>query len=386
MTKPQNRKNTTIAAMGLACVWMGTHFGPGVASGTQINTYYVNYGIPGIFCSLVAMALLAFALYNSMEFSRIYKTYDYSSWIQKVFGMKWVSIFFDISFIVTCVTALGGSINAIATLLLKEFSINYWVGVGIVVICASLLCAFGAKLVSKASTYMMYLVLAVLAIIVILVLIYGDTDISGSMANQTTNLPSVSWPKALWSAVIYASFQSTVVANISSVANQLPCRSAAKKAAVFGFIGNAAMLVIMGMLLFSYTNVYNITGEALPFYSILERLGFNWATMAYVCTVFVAVLSTAVGFCFGGLARFSKLYRKPEESAPIKDGLLVAAILIVCALCSKIGIVALVSKGYTILGYLNLPILIIPAIFVAGTKISKKYLQKHNIPTEGVEE
>lgn len=34
--------------ISVAAVWMGTHFGPGVASGTQIDVYYVNYGIPGL--------------------------------------------------------------------------------------------------------------------------------------------------------------------------------------------------------------------------------------------------------------------------------------------------------------------------------------------------
>ena len=101
--------------IGVASVWMGTHFGPGVASGTQLNQYYVQYGLPGILVTIVAMGFLAYALYCSMEFSRIYKAYDYQSWVEKLFNMKWVVILFDISFIVTIVTALGGSINAVAT-------------------------------------------------------------------------------------------------------------------------------------------------------------------------------------------------------------------------------------------------------------------------------
>lgn len=105
----------------------------------------------------------------------------------------------------------------------------------------------------------------------------------------------------------------------------------------------------------------------------------------YVLIVFVAVLSTAVGFCFGGLARFSKFYRKPDEKTPAKDALLVAAILIVCALCSKFGIVAMVSVGYTILGYINLPLLLLPAIIVGGRKISKKFLKSNNIDAPGID-
>lgn len=380
------KKTNMTAAIGVACVWMGTHFGPGVGSGTQLITYYVNYGLPGIICSVLAMCILGYGLYCSVEFSRIYKTYDYGSWMQKIWGYKWVSVLFDISFIITCMTALGGSLNAIATLMNEQFGLNYWLGVVLVVIATALLCAFGAKLVTAASSYMMYAVLGVLLMILILVMVYGDTDLSGSIANQATNLPSVSWPKAVWSAIIYAAFQCTVVANISSVAMTVPNRSTSRVASIVGIIGNSAMLVIMGTMLFSYTNVFAITDEALPFYAVLNRIGFGWAKVVYVCIVFVAVLSTAVGFCFGGLARFSKFYRKPDEKTPIKDGILVACILVVCAFCSRFGIVALVSTGYTILGYINLPLLLLPAIILGGKKIKKKYLQANNIEAPGVDE
>lgn len=380
------KKTNWTAAIGIACVWMGTHFGPGVGSGTQIIAYYVRYGIPGICCAVVAMAILAYGLYCSTEFSRIYKTYDYGTWMQKIWGVKWVSILFDVSFIITCLTALGGSLNAIATLLNKQFGVNYWVGVGIMIVCTALLCAFGAKVVTAASSYMMYAILFVLVLILVLVMVYGDTDMAGSIANQKTNLPLVSWPKALWSAVIYAAFQCTVIANISSVASTVPNRSSSKWAGILGFIGNSLMLVVMGTMLFAYTNVFDICAEALPFYAILSRIGFGWAKVVYVAIVFVAVLSTAVGFCFGGLARFSKFYRKPEDKTPVKDGILVACILLACSAASKIGIVALVKTGYTILGYINLPLLLLPAIIFGGKKISKKYLQENNIDAPGIDE
>lgn len=381
----KNKANIT-AALGIACVWMGTHFGPGVGSGTQINQYFVRFGLPGIICAVLAMAILGYGLYCSTEFSRIYQTYDYGSWMQKIWGMKWASVLFDISFVVTCITALGGSLNAIATLLQSQFGLNYWIGVILIMILAALLCAFGSKLVAAASSYMMYAVMLVIVMILVLVVASGQADLGGALANQTANENlTVSWPKAIWSAIIYAAFQCTVIANISSVANTVPNRATSKRAAIFGIVGNSAMLLILGFLLFSFTNVYDITNEALPLYSILERLGYGWAKVVYVLIVFVAVLSTAVGFCFGGLARFSKFYRKPDEKTPAKDALLVAVILIVCALCSKFGIVAMVSVGYTILGYINLPLLLLPAIIVGGRKISKKFLKSNNIDAPGID-
>lgn len=183
--------------ISVAAVWMGTHFGPGVASGTQIDVYYVNYGIPGLCVTFLAMGILAYALYCSMEFSRIYHAYDYQSWVTKLFGAKWVVILFDISFLVTILTALGGSINAVATLMNSHFGFNYWIGVAIVVICGALLCAYGADLVRKASSYMMFFVVGILLVILILLMIYGDADLAGSVANQKQNLPHVNWLGAI---------------------------------------------------------------------------------------------------------------------------------------------------------------------------------------------
>jgi uncharacterized membrane protein YkvI len=375
------------AFIGVAAVWMGTHFGPGVASGTQLDVYYVKYGIPGICMTVFAMALLACALYCSMEFSRIYKTYDYQSWVEKLFGMKWFVILFDISFLVTIITALGGSLNAVATLLNNFAGLNYWLGVIIVIACAMLLCAYGADLVRKASSYMMFVVVGILIVIMILVITKGDGDMAGSIANQKANLPDVSWGKAIWSAVIYACFQATVVANIASVADGLEDRRASKKAAVTGFIANSLLLIVLCLTIFSYTNVYKVTDEALPFYSILQRLGMNWLTGIYILVVFIAVLSTVVGFAFAGVARFSKYYRSKKEGAKhsLRDAIFVGVMLLVCAAASKFGIVKLVSTGYKILGYLNLPIIVLPALFIGGKKISKKYLKEHNIDAPGVD-
>lgn len=47
------KSKTTSIAIGLACVWMGTHFGPGVASGTQILQYWVKYGVWGSLCAIL---------------------------------------------------------------------------------------------------------------------------------------------------------------------------------------------------------------------------------------------------------------------------------------------------------------------------------------------
>lgn len=378
--------------IGVASVWMGTHFGPGVASGTQLNQYYVGFGIPGIIMTLVAMALLGFALYCSMEFSRIYKAYDYESWVTKLFNNKYVVILFDVSFFVTIISAAGGSLNAIATLLQDFWGINYWLGVGIVIVVAMLLCAFGAELVRKSSSYMMFVVVGVLLLIMALVIAAGDADLKGAVENQAANLgadmSASNWLKALWQAIIYGSFQATIVANIASVADTLPDRRESRRAAITGYIANTGLLLVLCMMLFSFTNVYAVTNEALPFYSILARLNMGWLTTVYIIVVFIAVISTVVGFAFAGVARFGKYYRptgKKHLAHPLRDALFVLVLLAACAAISQVGIMNLVKYGYSLLGYINLFVIILPALILGGRKISKKYLKEHNIDAPGID-
>ena len=388
MEKSKTKKGMPVF-IGIAAVWMGTHFGPGVASGTQLNQYYVQFGLAGIFVTIIAMGFLGYALYCSMEFSRLYKAYDYQSWVEKLFGNKYVVILFDISFLVTILTAASGSMNAVAVLLESNFGVNYWIGVAIIIVCTMLLCAFGARLVRAASSYMMFIVVGILLVIMILLAMNGDGDLSGSIANQAQNLPAAgsgSWLSAIWSAIIYGSFQATIVANIASVAGDLTSRRESKKAAITGFLANTILLIVLCTMLFSYTNVYAITDEALPFFSLLQRLGYESVTVIYIVIVFIAVLSTVVGFAFAGVARFSKYYQpKSGKKSALRDAIFVGIMLIACAVASQIGIVTLVSTGYKILGYLNLPIIVLPAIILGGHKISKKYLRKNRIDAPGVD-
>lgn len=379
--------------IGVASVWMGTHFGPGVASGTQLNQYYVNFGLPGIIMTVVAMGILAFALYCSMEFSRIYKAYDYESWVTKLFNNKYVVILFDVSFFVTIISAAGGSLNAIATLLQDFWGINYWVGVGIVIVVSMLLCAFGAELVRKSSSYMMFVVVGVLLLIMILVVSSGDADLAGAVANQAQNLPGADWSannwlSALWQAIIYGSFQATIVANIASVADTLPDRRESKKAAVTGYLANTLLLIVLCMMLYSFTNVYAITDEELPFYSMLARMDMSWLTTVYIIVVFIAVISTVVGFAFAGVARFGKYYRPADKkhlAHPLRDALFVLVLLAACAAISQVGIMNIVKYGYQLLGYINLFVIVLPALIIGGRKISKKYLKEHNIDAPGID-
>ena len=364
-------KKTIPAFIGVACVWMGTHFGPGFASGAQMNIYYVKYGIFGLFMPLVAMLILGVSLYFTIEYSRIRNRHNFNDYVKDLYSpyQKVMAPLFDFCYLFTVVCALGACLASIGSLLEAFIGLPYWIGIGMIIAVILLMSIFGSEIVRILSSYMMFIVSGLILLIVIMAFATGTVDLEGALASSKENIPDQSFGKALWSAVIYASFQATIICNICSETDTLKNKSESKKSVVAGYIGNVVLMTLVIIMLFGVTNSYDVLGETLPLYSILDHIGYKWLTIVYLVLVVLAVASTGVGFIYSGIARFGKVVPVKNERA---RGAAIAIVLMVgCALAASFGLTALVSKGFTALGYLNLPIMIIPAIFVTTYKMRR---------------
>ena len=72
--------------LGVAFVWFTTHFGGGFASGAQIYSYYVRYGIWSLFLPLFAMAYNGVFFAYCLYFARKHEVYDYRSYNNAFYG------------------------------------------------------------------------------------------------------------------------------------------------------------------------------------------------------------------------------------------------------------------------------------------------------------
>ena len=111
------KKTSTAMLLGLAGVWFTTHFGGGFASGAQMYSYYVRYGIWSLIMPTLAMAYNAFFYIYAFRYARKHELYDYGSYNKSFYG-KYSPIFstlFEVLYItVMCVApavafATGGS-------------------------------------------------------------------------------------------------------------------------------------------------------------------------------------------------------------------------------------------------------------------------------------
>lgn len=359
-------------ALAVACVWMGQHVGPGFAAGTMTAGFYVQYGLVGLITPFIAMGVLALAFYCVVEYTRKYDLHSYTDYAESFYNPygKIFMVLFDISFLLVVICAVGAGFASVGSLFTRFFGINKWIAISGLIIATILLCLFGSELVRRASSYMMFIIGGIFLLIILLSFIFGDYDFGKSVQLSVETTTASTILTAVWKGFLYGCSQGGILLTISAVSETLSGPAESKKAALIGWLGNAILIVAMFVLLFGYTGVYNITAEELPVYSILERIDFSWLTFIYVLVVVLAVLSSAVSITFAGVARFKKYVKIKNEH--MRSAIIAVVLLAAAVAASTLGLKTLAVKGNSIVGYVNIPCMILPAIFLGFYKL------KHN--------
>jgi len=364
MSEKTRGKFSFPAWMGIGAVWFGVHVGPGTASGRQGATYYGAYGKWGFIVPLVAMMILGIAIYYTLEHSRRNNLNNYNDFFNSFFAPheKPFSIWFDIVYFGTYFMSCGAAVATGSAILTDAFKWNHWASLFIVVVVCVLLIFFGSEVIKNASTIMTYGMLTVLVLLLIFALRSPAAHFSDNWA--TIKLSDNSLGLALWSAVIYASFQCTgAIGSCASLADGLKSRKDSIKAAVFGIATNTALLIMITALQFGF--LPQALKEGLPNLYAINQINIGWLYWLYVVFVELAVVSTAIGFTYGVVTRIQKYVH--IKSQGVKSVVLNLGFLLGAAVVSLAGLTAIVNVGFKYLGYACLPFVIVP-IYIIGYK------------------
>lgn len=174
--------------LGVAFVWFTTHFGGGFASGAQIYSYYVRYGIWSLFLPLFAMAYNGVFFAYCLYFARKHEVYDYRSYNNAFYG-RFAPLFsnlFELLYLcVMCVApavafATGGA--TLSTLTgLPYLLCTFVIGAFIFVVSV-----FGTDLVRKVASVLSICIIAGLLIVYVPNIIAGAGKIGDTVNAMKT--------------------------------------------------------------------------------------------------------------------------------------------------------------------------------------------------------
>lgn len=386
----QKNKYFTSVSLGTAAVWFSTHCGAGFASGTQELQYFANHGWFGPLMPLISMAIVAFTFYVGIESARQTNTWNYDGWSKlatEPFG-KFFSVMMDIGIVITAISATAASIASGANLIAQTFNIPTFVGSIIMFAVVIIICIFGASIVRKNAIIMTVGILVIIAIILIMGLVKfmpnivdlfnqgyvnpeaSKWDITG---NSNTTVKGSLGNAFLW-ALTYAGFQVTAIGGIASSFSGATCKKESKGAMITGYVINAIMLVGICFLIFSgMPEVYNDPeAKLLPTVWVVNHLDSKILEIIYPILLFLALITTAVGFAFGIVERVNPYIFKNRENRTLPKAIIAIVFLLIAYAISNLGLMWVVQVAYKYLGIYNWIFVIIPLWILGVKNINKR--------------
>lgn len=360
--------------LGVAFVWFTTHFGGGFASGAQIYSYYVKYGI---FCLIMpALAMLYNGIFFAygMRFARKHEVYDYRSYNNAFYG-KFAPVFsnlFELLYIcVMCVApavafATGGATLSTLT------GLPYLLCTLIIGVFIFIVAIFGTDLVRRVASVLSICIIAGLLVVYIPNIIHGWNSITDAAAQMTaTPMPL---GKALYSAFLYGTFQLANIAVFVQHAKVFNKPNDAVKSMGLGFIVNALMMTMVCLgIMTVYTNPKMQTASVPTLLMVQNGVGKSLMTPLISVLIILGAVSTAVNMVAAmvkrvsdGLAKsgFSKIADTTSSTKKIQPREIIIALI--CCLVdfgiAQFGLLTLIQKAYSFLAYLAIPVILIPYI------------------------
>ena len=364
--------------MGMAFVAFTTQFGGGFASGAQIYQYFINYGIWCLVLPLLTQGLYAFFFWYGMRYAYKHKTYDYRSFSDSFYGKTRhvMSNLYEICYLIMIGTASAAAFATGGSTIESLTGLPYWLCTVIVAAFIFLVALFGTGVVRKcASTLSVLIIIGLVVVLVPNIIAQWDSIVSsvGRMAGGEMTVlskESGAFGPALWSAVLYFFFQLASVSVMYQHVEPVTDPKQINKAAVGMFICNffAMELSIVGLLAISY--VAELATASVPMLVLVEKgVGASVLTPIISLLIILGAISTAVNMISGIVTRcvnaVERRIASPEKKKSghlARNAVFTLIFTFLAFAIAQFGLMAVVSKGYSYLGYAALITLFIPFV------------------------
>ena len=379
------KKNKTGAViLGVAFVWFTTHFGGGFASGAQIYSYFVRYGIWCLIMPVLAMLYNTVFFAYSLRFARKHEVYDYRSYNNAFYG-RFAPVFsnlFEVLYIcVMCVAPAVAFATGGATLSeltgLPYLLCTFLIGVFIFVVAI-----FGTDLVRKVASVLSICIIAGLLIVYIPNIVSNFSGIADAVDSMTAaKLP---FGDALYSAFLYGTFQLSNIAVFVQHARSFEKPGDAVKSMGVGFAVNSLMMVMVVLGLMTIYTSPDAAQQSIPtLFMVQNGVGASFMTPLISILIILGAVSTAVNMVAAMVKRICKesgretsVEQKKETDAGRKTAgestagfkvtkKEIAAALLCCLVdfgIAQFGLLTLNQKAYSGIAYLAIPVILIPYI------------------------
>jgi uncharacterized membrane protein YkvI len=348
-------------------VFQSVLVGGAYATGREIVQYGARFGAGGLW-SLLAIGL-GFGAVSAVafEFARVTRCYDYRSLLRELIGPAWRV--FDVVFVAMVVLIIAVVSAASGSIAESILGLPYAAGVTLVILLVGAINAAGRRTIENFKSIGTALLYAGYAAFAGTVLAAGGDRLGSAFAEP---LPEgVTVAAMIGTGILYVGYNVAGIASCLFVLDRQTRRSEAMIAgALTGLLSTVPFLLTYLAVMVFYPEPAVLDAEV-PWLVMLDRVGGGWLVAFYAVVVFWTLVETSVGFIHAVIDRIavarSELGRPPLT--PRTVALISAGMLILAALLSRFGIIALVARGYGLLAYAFLALFVLPLLTVGVWRI-----------------
>ena len=338
--------------------------GGGYATGRELVEFFLPAGPwGGLLGMVVSMLVWSVVLMISFELARLAHAYDYRSFCKLLLGPGW--FLFEIAYLMLIIIILAVMGAAAGEITHGLFGTPKVIGSLGMIIATGLVLFYSNATIEKFLTlsvgylYLVYIIFAIWSVVA-----FGDRIQSNFAAASVGN----QWFKA---GITYAGYN---VATIPAVLFCIRHLTRRREAMVAGLLaGPLGMLpgVVFYIAMMGYYG--EIGAVALPSAFLLAKLQAPWFEWAFQIAVLMTLVDTGVAMLHAINERVAKVYAERDLKMPriVRPALSITVLLISVYAASAVGLVGLIAKGYGLLTYAFIVILILPVLTVGVWRITR---------------
>ena len=345
-------------------IFLAVVIGGGYSTGRELVQFFLPAGpAGGLLGMLVTMCLWSAVLAVSFELVRLNRTYDYKSFFVVLLGRGWVV--FEIAYFILLLLVLAVIGAAAGTVAGESFGWPPLAGTLAMMALIGLLTFFGSALIEKVLAFWAILLyFTYIAIIAGCLAAFGDRI----AANFSTVPITGNWLKA---GITYAGYNMAAIPAVFFCLRHLTRRREAITAGLLA--GPIAMLPDMLFYVAMMGRYPEIGDQAVPSNYLLGELHVPWFHALFQIVFFGVLIKTGTALLHAVNERVARFYEnRGRVMAPaLRPAISCAALAIAIFAAGGIGLVDLIAKGYVLLGYFFLVVLIVPVLTIGAWKVAR---------------
>jgi len=369
------RRSSFAIAFPVASVWFGALVGPSMVSGAFASLYFVPYGLFGLILPLISMGVASVIIAMGAEVTRHERVYSYSELSNRVYGRYSRALSPMLELYMVLAMVIGGSsvVSMAGTFFNGLTGLPAIYGSVLISILSIVLVLWGAKLVRASSLVISLLMIFGMVALALSAILERPAE-TASLLSDPEKLPLSDALIGVKGALALALSNSVNALTLCSVEQKVETKRDSVWIGILSFVMNSFAFIITTLMILPYKEVQN---DAVPVLSIVntflcERL--PWLPALYMITMFFALLSSGAPQLNAVAYRINKLYPDKEIfRSPLLRNLITGVIyFLLCILISTVGLRAIIGKGYATLGFLAIPLIVIPLVVIMPLRYRKE--------------